>query len=110
MVKGMGAKTHRREEEEGEEQHELKEGIKKKSNVNKSCILCVGSAGSGKTATVERCLGVSISGSPAPEAGQFRIYQPLDETRPVWVELAGESWEDKHWEDALALQENLLQV
>ena len=105
IVRGMGSKAREREE-----QMELR-----RTKGGKSCVLCVGSSGSGKTATIERRMGMEgLAGSLEAEleAAQFKIYHQSNEggDQEVWVDSSGASWEDKHWEDALALQENLLQV
>jgi hypothetical protein len=73
----------------------------------RSCVICVGSTGSGKSSTVSR-----FTKQRAPSSAGFErmttecgLYRPKDVDGPLWVDTVG--WDDQHYEDQQSFQDIL---
>eukprot|EP00092_Neocalanus_flemingeri_P032227 GFUD01035027.1.p1 GENE.GFUD01035027.1~~GFUD01035027.1.p1 ORF type:complete len:416 (+),score=121.31 GFUD01035027.1:334-1581(+) len=74
-----------------------------------SCIICVGSTGTGKSSTIARYTGCSVrcggGADPVTELCQLWTDQKHGEENPVWVDTVG--WEDRHSDNTDTFQETL---
>jgi len=82
------------------------ESISATESGNQSCILCVGSTGTGKSSTIARFTGCSVrSGAGTEPVTEHCQAWCGKEGDPVWVDTVG--WEDRHSDNTDTFQETL---
>lgn len=87
---------------------EMKELKKENRKPGRSCVICVGSTGAGKSSTVSK-----VTGQDAPSGdgvdrvtSQCQVFIVSDrETDPLWIDTVG--WEDRFQDDEASFQEVL---
>ena len=75
----------------------------------KSCVICVGTTGAGKSATISKFTGLRAPSSAGVErqTKECALYEgpELHDGGPVWIDTVG--WEDCTYDDTSSFQEIL---